>query len=106
VVHVGHGRLGAAATWNGHWTCPDRKPSLARVQASMYGNGFSVLRAIRPRVAMVRPLQEEAHRLVGDDPLTCRWRTRPTLPHGPAVRQRRPVLRIDELDRATAGFVA
>jgi predicted ATPase/DNA-binding CsgD family transcriptional regulator len=83
---------------------PDRKPSLARVQAAMYGAWFAVLQSDPAASAMVGRCQEETGRLGGDDPLSlpvayASYAAGMDLLFGDADRRS-----IGELDRATAGF--
>ncbi|HEY0806180.1 MAG TPA: helix-turn-helix transcriptional regulator, partial [Pseudonocardiaceae bacterium] len=49
---------------------PDRKPSLARVQAAMYAAWFAVLQSDPCSTALVERCHEEAGRLGADDPLS------------------------------------
>ena len=83
---------------------PDRKPSLARVQAAMYGAWFAVLQSDPAATAKVRRCREEAARLGGDDPLSlpmayASYAAGLDLLFGSSDR-----CSIAELDQATTGF--
>jgi len=82
---------------------PDRKPSLARVQAAMYGAWLAVLQGDPAATALVGRCQEEAGRL-GDDPHGLPTAYASYAAGLDLLMSSGDQRSIAELERATAGF--